>query len=158
MALDERHLDQMLGNPWHYASPPTCPECGYNLVGTGGNRCPECGKTFVRSVVAEEARKYESEIRRMSNMNDVARAGLIFAAVAGAFLLLGVLRPTLGGLGRFVAVVCAVPAIAMGLNVFRVKRLPPWMQEHLPFKPNYGLGVGSALAGVVELVLAVVAS
>lgn len=159
MAIERRDIDHMLGDPWRMELPPTCPKCGFNLSDTGGNRCPECGITYVRSVIAEHARRMQAELRRMSNMNRLVKTGLKFALVGGAILGVGILRakqtPSLNEVARLIGVLCGVPAVSLGLNVFRIKRFPSWVVAYLPEQPNFGLGVMTAVLGVLLIALSV---
>lgn len=159
MAIDHREIDHMMGDPWRFELPPMCPKCGYDLSGTGGNRCPECGISYVRSVIAEQARHRQHELRRLKNMNELAGFGLKLA-VFGAFALgVGMWRasttPSLAEVCRLVGVLCGVPAISLGLNVFRVVRYPTRVLEYLPVQPNYPLGVATALLGVLLIAFSV---
>ena len=159
MPFERRDIERMLGDPWELEVPPFCPKCWYLLTGSPGHRCPECGTPIVRSAIAAEARKLQWELRRMSHINNLVKVGLKFAAVGGACLALGLLRadhtPSLGEAGRLVTVVCGMPAVALGLNVFRVKRFPGWSIEYLPERPDFRLGVLTALMGVLLITLSV---
>ena len=159
MALEHREIDRMLGDPWCLEIPPTCLRCGYDLSGTGGNRCPECGTVYVRSVVVEHARRMQTELRRLKNMNSLAKAGFKVVIFGGIVLAVGILRakqtPSLDEVTRMVAVLCGVPAAFLGLNVLRVKRLPRWALEYLPEQPKYFLGVTTAVLAVVLIVVSV---
>jgi len=149
----------MLGDPWRFELPPMCPKCGYDLSGTGGNRCPECGITYIRSVVAEQARRMQFELRRLKNMNQLVSIGLKLAIFGGAAVGIGMLRaratPSLDEVARLVGVLCGVPAVSLGLNVFRVKRFPVRVIEYLPVQPNYPLGIATAILGALLVAFSV---
>lgn len=159
MPFEARDLDKMMGDPWRCEVPPFCPKCHRVLSGTGANRCPECGVTYVRSEVHAHAEAVQTELRRMSNMNRLVTLGLKFAAVGGAALALGLVRaehsPALNEFGRLVAVICGLPAMSLGLNVFRVKRLPQLAIQCLPETPRFGLGMLTGMLGAGLLVLSV---
>jgi hypothetical protein len=159
MPIEPREIDRMMGDPWRFVIPPTCLQCGYDLSGTGGNRCPECGIVYVRQVVEENARRTQAEIRRLKNMNDLVRAGFKVVLFGGVALAIGVLRakhtPSLGEVARMVGVLCGVLGVFLGLNVLRVKRLPHWAVDYLPEQPNYLLGSITAVLAVILTVLCV---
>ncbi len=161
MPFSRSDLEHLAGHPWTMEIPPSCPRCGFNLSGTGGNRCPECGITYVRSVVAEFARRMQIEIRSLRNMNDHVKLGAKIAGVGIVILGLGIWRqtntPSMGEVARLLALIIGVIAFSLGLNVFRVWRLPVWVREYIPVRPNFSLGVVTALLGVLLVVMAVLA-
>lgn len=149
----------MLGDPWREPIPPHCPGCGFNLSGTDGNRCPECGGTYIRRVVADFARRLQFEMKRLGSMNRMVKRGAKIGAIGLAVVGLGIFRqqatPSLGETTRVIGVIAAVLTVALGLNVFRIKRLPDWAVDHLPEPPAYAAGVLTAAMGVVLLLLSV---
>jgi len=158
--FEPRDLDRMMGDPWRMELPPTCPRCGFNLSGTDGNRCPECGITYVRSVITNHARQMQAELRRMSNMNDLAGMGLKVVLAGGAVLTLGIIRakytPSLGEVSRLIGVVSGVFGLSLGLNVFRIKRFPLWVMEYIPKAPNFPLAVLTGVLGVLLITFSIV--
>ena len=153
MSFDDRDLDLLMGNVWDRAIPPVCPRCGYNLIGTGGNRCPECGVTYMRRTIVDNARNMEFKLRELGLMNDLVMAGVTCAAVSGVVLCVGMFAsatvPELDAISRVVGRLGGAASVPLGLNVLRVKRLPRWALAHLPDKPRFALGAIAAAAGVL---------
>ena len=156
MPIEEPHLKRMAGDPWIYKLPPICPECGYNLTGLTSPRCPECGRVFHRKEVEQRARELSYEMLRLKDVNEVPGYGL--KAVIGGFAFFGLTR--LAGFKSVPAVVgilVGVLAVGLGLSVFRARRLPSSMIEELPAPPNYMLGVGVALLGILLIAVSILA-
>ncbi len=154
MPIDPRELSKMAGDPWLKNIPPSCPNCGYILVGAQSSICAECGQQFQHRNVEKFATDLQMEIRRFRDMNEMVDWSLKLVIAGGVILALGVLRssntPSLGEVARSVAIVIGFVAMALGLNVLRVNRLPYWAREHLPENPKLILG---QITGVLGLAL-----
>jgi hypothetical protein len=156
MPLDEYMLERMLGFEWQERLPPICPECGYNLTGLPDNRCPECGYVYSRRDVKRNAQMMINVIRQFRSINEIVTIGLC-VGIASTAVLLGLWACRYGPLvtmGRILAAFAALPTIGLGLQVFRVKRLPRWAQEFVPLHPSYGKGAIATILGVALLVAA----
>ncbi len=160
MPFEPRDLDRMMGDPWRMELPPTCPRCDFNLSGTDSNRCPECGLIYVRSAISEHARRMQAELRRMSNMNDLASTGFKIVLAGGGILILGIIRakhtPSLDEVARLIGVISGVFGLSLGLNVFRIKRFPDWVLEYIPKQPNFPLAILTGVLGVLLITFSVV--
>jgi predicted RNA-binding Zn-ribbon protein involved in translation (DUF1610 family) len=152
MPLDPSHLDRMLGQPWRHKTPPTCPECGYNLTGLTSNRCPECGTSIQRKEVEQLAREAAMQAVWLRGINDVPRAGLWVGVFAG-ILLGAVWAGGYPGLARVAGFMGGFAAFALGLSVLRALRVSAEVVETLSQKPNYALGF--SVAGLGALLVAV---
>jgi predicted RNA-binding Zn-ribbon protein involved in translation (DUF1610 family) len=152
MPLDPSYLDRMLDHPWRHKTPPTCPECGYNLTGLTSNRCPECGISIQRQEVEQLAREAAAQAVWLKGVNDVPGAGLRVGVLAG--ILLGAAwAGGYSGSARVVGFMGGFTAFALGLSVLRALRASPEVLETLPQKPNYALGL--SVAGLGALLVAV---
>jgi len=152
MPLDPHEIDKMLGDPWRMDIPPMCPKCGYDLSGTGSNRCPECGTTYVRKVILEQARRTQQLIRALKYANRYA-ANAQKAVIGGAVLVVvAYLRqsasPVFAEFLRLIAIITAMASLCISLNVFRVRRLPPSAVDLLPEPPSYGTAITTAILAV----------
>lgn len=154
MPIDPRELSKMAGDPWLKNIPPSCPHCGYILVGAQSNICTECGQPFQHRKVERFATQLQYEIRRFRDMNEMVDWSLKLVIAGGVVLTLGILRskttPSLGEVARTVAILLGFASMCLGLNVLRINRLPFWAREHLPDNPKLILG---QLTGVLGLAL-----
>jgi hypothetical protein len=156
MPLDEYMLERMLGYQWQEKLPPICPECGYNLTGLPDNRCPECGYVYSRRDVKRNAQMMINVIRQFRSINEVVTIGL-YMGIGVTAILLGLWASRYWPLvimGRILAAFAALPTVGLGLQVYRVKRLPAWAQEFVPLQPSYGKGAIVMILGVALLVAA----
>ncbi len=156
MPFDEATLDAMLGHEWQERLPPICPECGYNLTGLPNNRCPECGYVYNRNDVRRNAQNMVYLIHELKDVNDILLVGL-WIGVAAAALMVAARIFDVFGVGRIVGILASLPTMGLGLQVFRVRRLPPWAIEFLPIRPHYTRGVFITLLGVMLMMAAVLA-
>ncbi|MCP4251248.1 MAG: hypothetical protein GY778_29780 [bacterium] len=145
----------MAGQPWIHRLPPTCPNCGYNLTGLTSPRCPECGVVFRQKEVEQRARELSVETVRLRGVNDVPWFGFKVAVIGYVVVGCGFLID-LSAFTRIVGVVAGVVAIGLGLSVFRALRVPAHLREDLPSQPNYMLGVGVAVMGLMLAAVAIV--
>jgi len=154
MPIDDTDLKRLTGDPWGHPVPPTCPQCGYNLTGIALVRCPECGHHLNRRELDQRARDLAADVNRLHDVNEIPRYGL-WSGIGGLVVLgLGVLVGV-DPIGRVLGVFIGIVTVGLGLSVFRACRLPEAMLERLPKPPNYALGVGTALLGVLLVVLSV---
>ena len=156
MPLDEATLERLLGHEWRERIPPICPECGYNLTGLPDNRCPECGYVYSRQDVARNARNMVYQLQALRDVNEILKVGLYLGGAAALFFIAARLTGT-GGilvLARIACVFMGLPTIGLGLQVFRVKRLPPWAREFVPTEPHYGRGAATAALGLLLILAA----
>ena len=155
MPIDPSDLDRMVGHPWTHKTPPTCPECGYNLTGLTSQRCPECGTSVQRKAVEQLAREAASQAIWLKGLNDVPRAGL-WVAVAAAVLLGATWACGYPGMARVFGFMGGFAAFALGLSVLRAVRVSAEVLEMLPTKPNYALGISAAGLGALLVAASII--
>ncbi len=160
MPIDMHELSKMTdGDTWVKKVPPSCPACGYILVGVPKNICPECGRPFQRRRVEQFASDLQMEMRRLRDMNDMVDWSLKLLIAGAVILLIGVLRgnatPTFGEAARCLAIIVGFLTTAFGLNVLRVNRLPFWVREHMDDDPKIGLGQLTGVLGVALIVASI---
>jgi len=154
MPLDEATLDRMLGDEWRERLPPICPECGYNLTGLPDNRCPECGYIYSRNDVRRNAQNMVYMIHQLKDVNDIVRIGLWIGAAAVCLMVASKLFDAFD-VGRVLGILAGLPTIGLGLQVFRVRQLPPWAHEFMPITPRYSRGILVTLLGFSLLIAAI---
>ncbi len=156
MPLDEATLDHLLGHEWRERIPPICPECGYNLTGLPNNRCPECGYVYSRRDVVRNARQMIYRLHALQDVNDILKTGLYLGGFAALFFLIARLINRDGTMipARILSVFLGLPTIGLGLQVFRVRRLPAWARAFVTAEPHYGRGVATAVLGLLLILAA----
>lgn len=160
MPIEIEQLEQMLGGEWLEKLPPICLYCGYDLTGLPDNRCPECGRVFLRREVQQQARRMRSLLLQLRNCDDLLRVGL-YIGVTGAALMvtlyaLGFWHAGFRPFGRAIGLCSGFPAMALGLQVLRIKRLPAWAQACMEHKPDVMRGIGLAILGAAMVIGGVV--
>ncbi len=145
----------MIGNPWTHQTPPTCPECGYNLTGLTSGRCPECGTPVQRKEVEQLAREVKAQAVWLKGMNDVPRAGMV-VAVATAVLVGACWVLKYPGMAQVFGLMGGVAAFALGLSVMRTLRVSAEVLATLPEKPEYATGVSAACLGALLVAVSIV--
>lgn len=131
---------------WDQAIPPTCGDCGYNLLGLRSNRCPECGASIDLNYAQQRIREMKTTLSLLSTANRKFKISLGIA-IGGWLLLLLVRMPpgwmptivwsSLGG----VAILGALVGAIMAYPVLHVRKLPPWAREMIgPPPPNLTVG------------------
>ena len=160
MPIEKDQLERMLGPEWTEKLPPVCLFCGYDLTGLPDNRCQKCGRVFLHREVRERARQMRYLLLQLRNCGDLLRVGLYIGVVGAAAMVLlfvlGFWNPGFRPFGRIVGVCAGFPAMALGLQVLRIKRLPAWAQERMEDKPDVTKGIGLAILGAAMVIGGVV--
>ncbi len=145
---------RLIQEGWNEKLPPICPGCGYNLTGIQSRRCPECGRGILWHELRTNARTTYHALRQVEDVNDLLSVGL-WLGIGGLVILLLFYAVDLGGLGRVLGFFLGLATIGSAVQVFRVRRFPPWAKEFLTVHPNYLRSLGTILLGFTVMVLAV---
>lgn len=139
--------------------PPFCTACGYDLTGAVSPRCPECGQVFVGKEWQQRAAQIQQQIKEIQEAGQWVRTGLWIAGASAVLVFFGLLLP--GGCFRTVirgvAGLAGIVATFLALGLFRVSRLPPWLQNRLTVSRDYTEAAVTILLGVIVLALAILA-
>lgn len=143
---------EIFGRPWREKLPPVCPQCGYDLRAQTQCRCPECGLSPTFRELTQSAQDTYYLSKELETANFKTRIGLYIGGI-GIVLTLVMWLVKFGGLHVLVGLFTGLAALGCGLQIYRVKRLPPHARELLSCEPNYQMGLSVAALGVVLMIL-----
>ncbi len=157
MSIDPKHLTSMTGGQEHKVIPSICQQCGYNLTGAVSDRCPECGHNIIPKQQKEIENQLLQNIEELKNANKNAQTGLYISFVgAGALLVSLLLSGSCVSIAlKGIAFVAGFTSIFLGLGVFRARRIPTAIQEHLSFSPLTQVATPAILLGIVNILVAI---